>query len=105
MGATAAAVVTGTLTAPLAIKAAGIKAALGERPDPLCEGVQALVKEIRRDLPPATIMGAVWVYQQAADRLEALPGIEAVANEYWTSEHQEWASRHGMAHVLREARS
>ena len=41
MGATAAAVVTGAITAPLAIKAAGVKAAMAAQLDP----VAALVRK------------------------------------------------------------
>ncbi len=101
LGATAAAVVTGAITAPLAIKAAGVKAALGGEPNPLREGVQALVNEIRRDLDPGVKAGIHWALQQAADRLEALPGIEAVTCEFWTAEYQDDARRHGLAQVLR----
>ena len=94
----AAAITTAAITAPLATKAA-----LGAQPDPLLAGVQALVNEIRRDLDPNVMAGVHWALQQAADRLEALPGIEAVASEYWTGEYQEDARRHGLARVLRPA--
>ena len=53
------------------------------RPDPLREGVQALVNEIRRDLGGHITMGEFWRLQQVADRLEGLPGIQPVANELW----------------------
>ncbi len=92
----AAAITTAAITAPIAIKAA-----LAARPDPLRDGVQALVNEIRRDLGPNVIAGVHWALQQAADRLEALPGIEAVASEFWTAEYQDDARRHGQAQVLR----
>jgi len=95
----AAAITTAAITAPLAVKAA-----LAAQPDPLLAGVQALVNEIRRDLGPNVMAGVHWALQQAADRLEALPGIEAVACEFWTAEHQDCARHHGLARVLRPAR-
>ena len=52
--------------------------------DPLREGVQALVNEIRQGHLPITTTHAFWALQEAADRLEALPGIQAVPNEHWT---------------------
>ena len=85
------------------------------RADPLREGVQALVNEIRRGLDPNVptawsgksrcIADADWALQQAADRLEALPGIEAVINE---PRYSARCTRYGMMRVLRptgEARS
>ena len=106
LGVTAAAVVTGAITSPLAIKSAGVKVALAGDPamspaQQLREGVQALVNEIRRDLDPNVMAGVHWALQQAADRLEALPGIEAVPSEFWTAEYQDCARRHGLAQVLR----
>ncbi len=53
------------------------------RPDPLREGVQALVNEIRQDLSGSITTGTFWTLQETADRLEALPGIQPVANEIW----------------------
>ena len=97
----AAAITTAAITAPLALKAGATKAALAARPDPLRDGVQALVNEIRRDLGPNVMAGIHWALQQAADRLEALPGIEAVPSEFWTAEYQDCARRHGLAQVLR----
>ena len=91
-GATAAAVVTGAAMAPLAIKAAGVKAALAGdpvlpakavRPDPLLAGVQALVNEIRRGLSEEVTAGEFWSLQEVAGRLEALPGIQPLRNESW----------------------
>ena len=82
LGATAAAAVTGLIVAPLAIKAAGVKTALANA-DPLLEGVQALVNEIRRDLSPDITASTFWALQEAADRLEALPGIQPIPNELW----------------------
>ncbi len=64
------------------------------QPDPLCEGVQALVNEIRQDLSGRGLTaGDDWRLQEVADRLEALPGIRPVANEQW----QRWKPR--MPHV------
>lgn len=83
LGATAAAAVTGAATIPLAMKAAGVKAALAGKADPLREGVQALVDEIRRDLDPDIAASTFWALQEAADRLETLPGIQPVPNEFW----------------------
>ena len=99
----AAAIVTTATVVPLAIKAAGVKAALAG--DPLRAGVQALVNEIRGDLDPKIMAGVHWALQQAADRLEALPGIEAVACEFWTAEYQDCARRHGLAQILRRVPS
>ena len=88
-----------------AVVSVGAPAAMAYRnraePNPLREGVQALVNEIRRDLGPNVMAGIHWALQQAADRLEALPGIEAVACEFWTAEYQDDARRHGLAQVLR----
>ena len=61
---------------------AGVSAKAAQ-PDPLCEGVQALVNEIRQGLSGSITMGEFWRLQEAADRLEALPGIQPVANEQW----------------------
>ena len=99
MGASAAAITTAAIATPLALKATATKAALGG--DPLRAGVQALVNEIRRDLSGEVMAAVHWALQQAADRLEALPGIEAVACEFWTAEYQDCARRHGLAQVLR----
>ena len=59
------------------------------QPDPLCEGVQALVNEIRQELSGRITMASFWALQEVADRLEALPGIRPVANEGW----QRWKPR------------
>ena len=53
------------------------------RRDRLCEGVQALVNEIRQDLSGSITAGDVWRLQEVADRLEALPGVRPVANWQW----------------------
>ncbi len=89
------------LGASAAVAVAGVPTAVAAQPDPLREGIQALVSEIRRDLDPHLMAGVHWALQQAADRLEALPGIEAVASEFWTAEYQADARRHGLAQVLR----
>ena len=72
-------------TASLAAIAAGGAATAGaaDRDATLRQGVQALVRMIRADLP-RNIMGGVFDgLQQAADYLEMLPGIEPVPNESW----------------------
>jgi hypothetical protein len=79
----AAAITTAAITAPLAIKAAGVKAALAGEPDPLLAGVQALVNEIRQELSGEVTCGEFWALQEAADRLEALPGIRPINNVSW----------------------
>ena len=94
----AAAITTAAVTAPLAVKAA-----LAAQPDPLLAGVQALVNEIRRDLSPEVITVAHWALQQVADRLEALPGVQALPNEYWEIWRQDFGRRFGPTHVLRPA--
>ena len=57
------------------------------QPDPLCEGVQALVNEIRQDLGGNITISSFSTLQEVADRLEALPGIQPIPNEirerYW----------------------
>ncbi len=88
-------------------------AAMARGADPLLEGVQALVNEIRqgldRNVPTAwngkyrCIADADWALQSAADRLEALPGIEPVINEDWTPRHRVRSTRYGMMRVLRPA--
>ncbi len=83
-----------------AVAAAAVAVTVGvpakaAHPDPLSEGVQALVNEIRKDLSGRGITaGDDWRLQEVADRLEALPGIQPVANERW----QQWRPR--MPHVL-----
>ena len=74
-GGTAFVVAAAAVTAGVSSKAA--------QPDPLREGVQALVNEIRQDLAGNITMGDFWTLQEAADRLEALPGVQPVANEQW----------------------
>lgn len=98
---TAAAVITGAITIPLAIKAAGVKAALSIHPDLLLAGVQTLVREIRQELPGSIIVRAEWALQEVADRLEALPGIEVVSNEHWDIWRQDFDRRFGPTRNLR----
>ncbi len=89
--------------ASAAVAVAGVPTAVAAHPDPLRAGVQALVNEIRQDLGPDVTMRVYWALQEAADRLEALPGIQALASELWTPENRDLARRHGMVHVLRSA--
>ncbi len=79
----AAAITTAAITAPLALKASSVKAALGGEPDQLREGVQALVNEIRQGLSGEVLCCELWVLHEAADRLEALPGIQPINTESW----------------------
>ena len=76
-----AAAVTGLTVAPLAIKAAEVKAALAQA-GPRIEDIQALVSDLRNC--DRNIMAAVFVaFQEVADRLETLPGVVPVPNEMW----------------------
>ena len=77
------------ITAAALTAGVGTTPAKALQPGPLCEGVQALVNEIRRDLAGNMTVGDFWTLQEAADRLEALPGIQPVANEQW----QRWKPR------------
>ena len=89
--------------ASAAIAVAGVPTAVASQPDPLREGVQALVNEIRQDLSGQITVASTWALHQAADRLEALPGIEAVPNEYWATWRQDFDRRFGPTRVLRLA--
>ena len=89
MGATAAAAVVVVPTIAAA------------QPDRLREGVQALVNEIRQGLSGQVLMCQYWVLHEAADRLEALPGIEPVPGNFWTAEDQERSFRYGRVRALR----
>ena len=73
------------------------------QPDPLRMGVQALVNEIRQSLGGHLTVATHWALHQAADRLEALPGIQAVPNEYWDIWRQDFDRRFGPKRVLRLA--
>ena len=101
LGATAAAVVTTAITASLAIKAAGVKAALSNQPDLLLVGVQILVNEIRQDLHAGITTASFWALQQAADRLEMLPGVQAISNAHWDVWRGDMGRRFGLKRVLR----
>ncbi len=96
----AAALTTGAITAPLALKAAGVKAA---QPDPLREGVQALVNEIRQELPGKAMAAVHWALHEAADRLEALPGIIPVPNESWDDKPADFYRRKWVIRAIRPA--
>lgn len=78
-----AAIVTGAVAVPLATKAAPAA------PDPRLEDIQALVSDLRNC--DRNLMMAVYVaFQEVADRLETLPGIVPVANEWWRN----WRAEH-----------
>jgi hypothetical protein len=79
----------------------GAAMASTNRADPLREGVQALVDEIRRDLNDNIRTASFWGLQEAAERLEALPGIEPVANEHWDAYRRDIECRFGPVRVLR----
>ncbi len=72
-----AAAVAATGAVPIAAMASS------NQTNPLLEGVQALVDEIRQGLNGSVIMASYWALQSAADRLEALPGVRALPNEHW----------------------
>ena len=101
------AALTGATTA-IALAAIPIAAAATTEPDAedrLRAGVQALVKEIRQGLSGQVVMCTFWALQEVADRLEALPGVQAVANEHWTAEDYARANHHEMVRVLRRVPS
>ncbi len=66
-----------------AVVAVAAMPALAAQPDPLREGVQALVNEIRQSLSREIVMSQWAAFHETADRLEALPGIEPVCNDLW----------------------
>ncbi len=83
--------------AAAAVAVAGVPTSVTAQPDPLRAGVQALVNEIRQDLSGEVTMGELWALQEAADRLEALPGIRPISNESWDycrQQHPEEIVRH-----------
>ena len=100
-------ILTGASAALIATTAAPLvaHAAQAAQPAELRVGVQALVREIRQGLSGQIVMCTFWALQEVADRLEALPGVQAVANEHWTTEDYARANRHGMVRVLRGAGS
>ncbi len=91
------------LGASAAVAVAGVPTALAAQPDPLLAGVQALVNEIRQDLGGELIVATHWALHQAADRLEVLPGVQAVPNEYWVDWRKALGERSGPPRVLRLA--
>ncbi len=85
------------LGASAAVAVVAVPAAVAAQPDPLLAGVQALVNEIRRGLSGEVLCCESWVLQEAADRLEALPGIQPINNEswdFWRQRHPEDIVRH-----------
>ncbi len=74
-GGKAVVVAAAAVAAGVSVKAA--------QPDPLREGVQALVNEIRQDLDGKIMTSSFWALMEVADRLEALPGIQPIPNENW----------------------
>ena len=57
--------------------------------NPQLENIQALVSDLRNC--DRSLMMAVWVaFQEVADRLETLPGIVPVPNEWWRT----WRAEH-----------
>ncbi len=87
--------------ATAAVAVAGVPTAVAAQPDPLLAGVQALVNEIRQDLGGHLMVATHWALHQAADRLEALPGIQAVPNEDWGDWRKALGDRSGPPRVLR----
>ncbi len=87
-------------TAAVAVAAVPAKAA---QPDPLREGVQALVNEIRQELPGNAMAGVHWALHEAADRLEALPGIIPVPNESWDNKPADFYRRKWVIRAIRPA--
>ena len=80
-----------------ALAVVGVPASAAQ-PDPLLEGVQSLVNEIRQELPGNAMAAVHWALHEAADRLEALPGITPVPNESWNNKsadfyRQKWVIR------------
>ncbi len=90
--------------AAAAVAVAGVPTSVTAQPDPLRAGVQALVQEIRQGLSGQVIMATYWALQEAADRLEALPGIQAVRCEHWPQEGRT-LERYGKMRALRGAPS
>ncbi len=76
------------LGATAAVAVAGVPAAV-RGDNPTLDVIQALVSDLRNC--DRGIMMAVWVaFQEVADRLETLPGIVPVANEWWHT----WRAEH-----------
>ncbi len=72
---------------------AGVSAKAAQS-DPLREGVQALVNEIRQGLKGKVGTETFQALMETADWLEALPGIQPIPNEFW---ERYW--KPGMAHL------
>ena len=83
---------TAAATAAMAMPAAMAHATAA---DPLREGVQALVREIRENLSGDVITAAYGSLQEVADRLESLPGIVPIPCEWWDADRraQWWAAK------------
>ncbi len=94
-GGKAVVVAAAAVAAGVSVKAA--------QPDPLCEGVQALVNEIRQGLKGSVTVASFSALQEAADRLEALPGIQPIPNEiwdrYWRPSMVRWPDNGGPRHL------
>ena len=88
------------LGASAAVAVVAVPTTASARPDRLRAGVQALVQEIRQGLSGQVIMATYWALQEAADRLEALPGIQAVRCEHWPQEGRT-LERYGKMRALR----
>ncbi len=68
---------------------AGVPGAAVASEDPQLAGIQALISELRNT--DGNTMMAVWVaFQEVADRLETLPGVAPVTNEWWRA----WRAEH-----------
>ncbi len=57
--------------------------------DPRTEDIQALVFDLR-NCDRSTMMAVYVAFQEVADRLETLPGVAPVANEWWCT----WRAEH-----------
>ena len=84
-------------TAAAAIAAVPVTAVAN---DPLREGVQALVDELRGPAPEKTTLGDFFHLHEVADRLEALPGIEPVRNDMWEGHFKPRRAAFGVDRLL-----
>jgi hypothetical protein len=66
--------------------------AVAKPPDPLRDGVQALVNEIRGPGLEGSQLISYCALQEVADLLETLPGIESIRNDAW---EEKWKERVG----------
>ena len=85
------------------VAVAGVPTAVAAHPDPLLAGVQALVNEIRQEMPGNAMAGVHWALHEAADRLEALPGIIPVPNESWDNKPADFYRRKWVIRAIRPA--